>query len=94
MVRLEVVMAGTSAAVAVEATTRGPGRITSAAAMDRVDMGVADMEAMVSRVEMDMANKEDMEAMAADMEETEADTQEEGTAVAVVEGGIRDGMMK
>jgi spore coat protein CotH len=88
-----VATAGTSAVVAVAATTRGQGRITSAAVMDRVDMVVVDMEAMVSRAEMAMANKVEMAMDRVDMEEMEADTLEEGmvvAAAAAVEGDIRD----
>ena len=84
-------------AVAVEATTQGQGRITSAVVMVKVDMAVGAMEAMASRVAMAMDSRVDMEAMAVAMEEMEADTQEVDTVVVVaeeVEGGIRYGVMR
>jgi hypothetical protein len=56
-------------------------------------MVVVDMEAMVSRAEMAMANKVEMAMDRVDMEEMAADTLEEGmvvAAAAAVEGDIRD----
>ena len=85
--------AGTSAVVGEAATTQDRGKITSAAAMAKAAMVVADMEGMDSRVEMDMANKVEMAMDRVDMEEMEADTLEEGmvvAAVAAVEGDIRN----
>ena len=69
------------------ATTQGQGT-TSAVATAREDMVVAVTEAMASRAETAM-DREDMEAMAVDMEEMEAGTREEGTVVDAVEGDIR-----
>ena len=75
-----------TAAAAVEATTQGQGKITSAVVMARVDMVVAATEAA-------MASRVDMEAVVVAMEETEADILEEDMVVAAaeeVEGGIRN----
>ena len=74
------------------ATTQDQGTI-SAVATDRVDTVVAVMEAMASRAETAM-DREDMEAMAVDMEEMEAGTREEGTVVDAVEGDIRHDEMR
>lgn len=85
--------AGTTAAVAVVATTRDQGRITSAVVMARADMDVAVMAVTASRVETAM-DRVDMEAMVT--EEMEAGTRVVDTVVVVaeeVEGGIKhDGL--